>query len=231
MDAHSCFEHNVANMGKTTKALAVTLLWIPFAWSKPCQVSRSELKVYEALPIASGTERSIVESLPQWVAISVFDLGPYQLRDAASGLTERLRSVPVGSTLILPSPPADFVTISPAVQKEITQNYAAKLRERCTIPFIKTACMIVIKDTQISAFERQREKHGVSGFWSRFHQQFGADASLCNFSRVAFDNKQTFAVVHVSCGVSPMGGGGMLYLLRNTSAGWSVIRSYPTWAT
>ena len=213
------------------KPFTALLFLVSMASAEPCQVSRAELNVYAALPDASSVDPSIVESSPDPIPNSSFQIGWHQLQDVVSMLRPRLLATPTNITPIFPSPPGDFVSISPSTQDELMRDYAIKLHQLCTIPRIRIGSMRVLRRRDIRAFGEEHGKHTPSEFWNRFHSEFGSTASLCFLSRVAFDRKMRFAVVHVSAGVSTMGGSGILYVFQNSDSGWSVIHAYPTWTT
>jgi hypothetical protein len=68
----------------------------------------------------------------------------------------------------------------------------------------------------------------VAERWLRFHREFGNDAELLTFSRVAFDGAKQYGLVHVSSGISEDGGGGELYLLTRLNGDWVIKRIFPT---
>lgn len=105
------------------KSLTALLFLVSMASAEPCQVSGAELKVYAALPVASSADPSIVESSPDPTPSSSFQIGWRQLQDAVSTLRPRLLATPTNITPIFPSPPGDFVGISPSTQQSSCINY------------------------------------------------------------------------------------------------------------
>jgi hypothetical protein len=115
-------------------------------------------------------------------------------------------------------------------QQEVEEEYRRKVSEPCNIPVMRNGSKQVLFRSPAKVKE-MFSGTDMSKNWMRFHEVFGEDAELDNFSRVAFDRARHYALVHVSSGLSSVAGGGDLYLLRCRNGKWSIERTFSTWAT
>ena len=154
-----------------------------------------------------------------------FRLEDLLLHDAMSELPSQLKAAPSGGTVFVSVPAPIIPEIK---QRELEQEYKAKLSQPCRIPALRNGSKVLLRTPA-----QVKEIFGsdpIAG-WTRFHQLFGENAESVTLSRVAFDAKKQYALVHVSSGLSEMAGGGELYLLARFNGNWVIKRRFSTWTT
>ena len=97
----------------------------------------------------------------------------------------------------------------------------------------KTTCEIEpIVGIQRLRFISKRDEHSLfKTGWAEFHKKYGKDAEIDSLSRVGFNADNSLALLHVSGGIGPMGGGGVLYLLERKDGHWAIKTQIATWTT
>jgi len=156
-----------------------------------------------------------------------FSLGDLLSRDGLSELPSQLKAAPSGSAVFVNRPHP----IVPEIQQhELEQEYEGKLSQPCRIPAVRNASKLKLFRTPAQVKEIFSGNDPIKS-WGCFHRLFGDDAEVLRFSRVAFDRTKQYALVHVSSGISEMGGGGELYLLTRLDGDWVIKRTFSTWAT
>jgi hypothetical protein len=97
----------------------------------------------------------------------------------------------------------------------------------------KTTCEIEpIVGIQSLRFISKRDKRSLfKTGWAEFYKKYGKDAEIDSLSRVGFNADHSLALLHVSGGIGPMAGGGVLYLLERKDGHWAIKTQIGTWTT
>jgi hypothetical protein len=97
----------------------------------------------------------------------------------------------------------------------------------------KTTCEIEpVVGIQNLRLISEKDKHSLfKTGWGEFYKKYGKDAEIVSLSQVGFNANHSLALLHVSGGIGPMAGGGVLYLFERKDDHWAIKTQIATWAT